>query len=78
MTGMTDPKQVRLNDGDDPDRSSKFQLALRRTEANGNAVLRRLVDAYLAYVAEHGHGPAFPVKIVELKTKACAHATELK
>jgi hypothetical protein len=67
MPGMTDPKQVRLNDGDDPDRAEKFQRAIRRTAANGNEVLRRLVDAYLRYVAEHGHGPAFPVEIVEAK-----------
>jgi len=62
---MTDPKQVRLNDGLHPNRAEKFHHAIGRTAANGNEVLRRLVDAYVAYVAEHGHGPAFPVKIVE-------------
>ena len=62
---MTDPKQIRLNDGLDPNRAEKFDHAIQRTAANGNEVLRRLVDAYVAYVAKHGHGPAFPVKIVE-------------
>ena len=39
--------------------------ARKNAKNRGNEVLRRLVDAYVTYVAEHGHGPAFPVKIVE-------------
>jgi hypothetical protein len=62
---MTDPKQVRLNDGEDPDRAEKFHRAIVRTAANGNQILRHLIDGYLRYVEKHGHGPAFPIEIIE-------------
>lgn len=63
LGGMTDPKQIRINDAEDPDRAAKFNAALRRTAGTGNLVIRQLIDAFIRYVEDHGHGPTFPVDI---------------
>ena len=64
---MTDPKQVRINDSQDPDRADKFDQLIKRTALSGNAVIRELVDALIRYEAKHGHAPPFPVEIVPIE-----------
>lgn len=64
MPEMADQKSIRLNDSDDPDRADKFTKALKRSAANGNNVIRQLVDAYIRQVTETGRGPVFPVNLV--------------
>ena len=66
---MVDPKQIRLSDADDPDRATKFAAALKSNAANGNAVIRQLVDAYIRFVKAQGTGPVFPVDIVPSAAK---------
>lgn len=66
---MDDPKTIRLNDVDNPDRRDRFEQAVKRTATNSNEVIRRLVDAWIAYVEENGHAPAFPVRIVSADTR---------
>lgn len=56
-------RSIRLIDTADPERQEKFNRALRQHTANGNAVLRRLVDAWLLHIEEHGHAPKFPVRL---------------
>jgi hypothetical protein len=60
---MDNPKTIRLNDADRPDRRADFESAVRRTAVNGNEIIRRLVDAWMLYVQEHGHSPPFPVRL---------------
>jgi hypothetical protein len=67
---MTDPFYLRLSDADDPDRAKKFTKALKPNAANGNAVLRQLVDSFNTFVAEHGRTPVFPVQLVETRPPA--------
>ena len=43
---MGDPTQLRLSDVHDPDRAEKFAAARKASAANGNMVIRELVDAY--------------------------------
>ncbi len=64
---MGDPKNVRLNDADNPDRAADFERALKRSGTNGNQVLRNLVDAYIAFVNTKGHVPNFPVELAEIE-----------
>ena len=61
---MADPKTVRINNADNPDRLDEFEKALKRTGQNANDVIRNMTDAYIRFVTQHGHGPAFPVQIV--------------
>ncbi len=63
----TDPKYLRINDAEDPDRADKFARSLKLMGGNGNSVLRELIDALNRYVDEHGRGPAFPVDLVPAK-----------
>lgn len=65
MVGMGEPKQLRINDANDPDRAEKFKGSLALSAADGNSVLRELIDAYNRFVKREGHGPVFPVEIVE-------------
>ncbi len=60
---MADPKTIRINDADDPDRLDAFEKALKRCSQDASAVIRHLAEAYIRYVAEHGHAPAFPVRL---------------
>jgi hypothetical protein len=60
----TDPKTIRFNDADDPDRLHRFERALARSAGSSGKVIRHLVDAYIRYVNEHGHSPSFPVRLV--------------
>jgi hypothetical protein len=66
---MEDPKTIRLNDADTPDRRARFETRIKRSANNGNEVVRQLVDAWLAYCEEHGHPPNFPVRIVPVDPK---------
>jgi hypothetical protein len=66
---MEDPKTIRLNDADLLDRRARFERAVKKTAGNGNEIIRRLVDAWLYYVAVHGHGPPFPVELVPIEEK---------
>lgn len=61
---MADPKTIRINNADNPDRLDHFETALKRSGQNASEVIRHLADAYNRYVAQHGHGPSFPVQIV--------------
>lgn len=61
---MADPKTIRINDADVPDRLERFEKALKRNAADGNAVIRELVDAYVRYVEENDCQPTFPVQLV--------------
>jgi hypothetical protein len=61
---MADPKTVRINNADNPDRLDEFEKALKRAGQNANDVIRNMADAYIRFVAQHKHGPAFPVQIV--------------
>lgn len=65
LNGGMEPKQLRINDANDPDRATKFKKSLARSAADGNAVVRELIDAYNRFVTKHERGPAFPVEIVE-------------
>lgn len=58
-----DPYQVKLNTVENPDRSQEFDDALEMGKAQGAPVLRGLVDAYIAFVREHGKLPSFPVRL---------------
>ena len=53
MAGMAEPKQLRINDANDPDRSEKFRRALARSAADGNSVVRELIDGYIRFVGNH-------------------------
>lgn len=64
-----DPKSVRLNDAENQKRNDDFDTAVEKAAANGNAVLRKLVDAYIDFVNKHGHSPAFPVELVPKSKK---------
>ena len=64
---MDDPKTVRLNDADNPNRRARFEDATKRFAVSGNEAIRRLVDAWLLYVGEHGRPPEFPVRLAPLK-----------
>lgn len=59
----TDPKTIRFNDAESPDRLERFERNLKRTANHGGEVLRQLVDAYNRFVEEYGHGPKFPVSL---------------
>lgn len=59
-----DPYTVRLKDTTNPERDADFDVALEVGRAHQAQVLRGLADAYIAYVAEHGRVPSFPVRIV--------------
>jgi hypothetical protein len=61
---MGDPKTIRINNSDDPDRLDKFENALKITAADGGQVIRELVDAYVRYVAENGVSPTYPVRLI--------------
>ena len=61
---MADPKTVRINDANNPDRLDEFEKALKDTGQNASEVIRQLTDAYLRFVTQHGHGPMFPVQLV--------------
>lgn len=60
----SDPKTIRLNDGGEGGRLAQFERAIKTAGADGNEVIRQLTDAYVRYVAEHGHSPTFPVSLV--------------
>lgn len=62
----TDPKYLRLNDVHDPNRREKFNRTCDQTGIDGNATLRKLVDALHLYVTEHGHPPVWPVRLVPI------------
>jgi hypothetical protein len=64
---MDDPKTIRLNDADRPDRRDRFEQCVKRTAANGNEIIRRLIDAWISYVDQHGHSPTFPVTLMPTK-----------
>jgi len=64
---MDDPKNIRLNDADNPDRRMQFSKAVKRAGGNGNAIIRQLVDAWLLHVQEHGHAPNFPVRLTSIE-----------
>lgn len=61
---MRDPKTIRFNDSENPRRLDDFDKAVKRAAADHAEVIRLLVDAYVRYVAQHGHSPAFPVALV--------------
>ena len=66
---MADPKTIRFNDADDPERLAKLESAARSCSANVSQICRHLADAFIRYVDEHGHAPAFPVELVSLRRK---------
>lgn len=66
---MAETKTIRIDDVEDPDRQRKFEDALKRTACNGNTVIRKLIDAWLAHEREHHAAPSFPVKLVPVGTK---------
>jgi hypothetical protein len=66
---MAVPTSIKLDDDTDPQRTEHFDDALAVGKASARDVLRGLVDAYNAYVTEHGHTPPFPVVILPLKRK---------
>lgn len=61
---MGDPKTIRFNDADNPQRLEEFEAALKRCGANTSEVVRLLAEAYTRYVEEHGQCPIFPVELV--------------
>ena len=63
---MPEHRSIRLSDADDPERQEKFRAACEAHALNGNATLRKLIDAWLHYVAEHRHPPRFPVRLVPI------------
>lgn len=69
MSGMADPKTIRINDADIPDRLETLERNLKKTSANVSGVVRQLVDAYNLFVAENGHAPNFPVRLTPIGTE---------
>lgn len=65
MPIMAEPTTVRFNSEDRPDRADKFQEAVEKYQLNMPGVLRKLVDAFLAYIEDHGQPPLFPVELVQ-------------
>ncbi len=63
---MPETKSTRINDADDPDRHEKFNRECLAHTVNGNAIIRKLVDAWLLYVKENKHPPRFPVRLVPI------------
>jgi predicted urease superfamily metal-dependent hydrolase len=61
---MGDPKTIRINDTEDPERLEKFEKALKKAGQNLSEVVRHIADAYIDFVNEHKHGPTFPVRVV--------------
>lgn len=61
---MADPKTIRINNADDPDRLATFEAALKRSGQNASEVIRHMADAYIRFVNQHGHGPTFPVQML--------------
>ncbi|MEQ1862892.1 MAG: hypothetical protein ABMA13_23470 [Chthoniobacteraceae bacterium] len=61
-----DPKTIRFNTADSPNRLSRFEKAIKRSTADGGEVIRQLTDAFCRYVETHGHTPAWPVELVPL------------
>lgn len=59
-----DPKTIRFNTQETPDRLKRFEAAIKKAAADGGEVIRQLTDAYCLYVEEHGHSPVFPVRLV--------------
>ena len=66
---MADPKTIRINDANDPDRLAKFEAALKRSGQNLSEIVRRTADAYIEYEAENGHGPTYPFAIIPKPNK---------
>lgn len=60
---MADPKTIRFNDADAPDRLEALEHAAKRCGSTVSAITRHLADAFIRYVAEHGHAPSYPVRI---------------
>lgn len=61
-----DPKTIRFNTAENPDRLSRFEKAINRSAADGGEVIRQLADAFSRYVEQHGHSPAWPVELVPI------------
>jgi hypothetical protein len=61
---MPDPRNFRISDADNPDRLEEFESSLKRSGQSAPDVIRQLAESYIRYVAQHGHGPPFPVQIV--------------
>ncbi len=61
---MQDPRHIRINNADDPDRLERFEKALKAAAADGNQVIRELIDAYCLFIEENEHSPTFPVRLV--------------
>jgi len=59
-----DPKTIRFNTTETPNRLKRFEDAIKKAAADGGEVIRQLTDAYCLYVEENGHSPVFPVRLV--------------
>lgn len=64
MRRMTDPVGFRLNDKDVPNRVDRLNEIEHDFGIDPALVIRRLVDAYLAYYDEHKTPPKLPVVLI--------------
>lgn len=60
----SDPKTLRINDADVPDRLDQFEKNIKRVAADGNEVIRQLIDAWNLFIEENGHAPTYPVRLL--------------